>query len=164
FHDGEVVAFVQVFGHHDDIGGGRPPSSPRTTTPPPPAGSVVWPATATPPGRPGEGGGWSPAPPHPPHARHPRGGSSSAAVSTAPATCGSGAERLCVLFGRYGKAQVEGCFDAILDRTTETFKRELLSKIPDGTYVWEDYAEHDGVDPPKLHTQRMTLTKTAERL
>ena len=28
-------------------------------------------------------------------------------------------------------------------------------------YVWEDYAEHDGVDPPRLHTQRMTLTKTS---
>ena len=33
-------------------------------------------------------------------------------------------------------------------------------KIPDGTYVWEDYAEHDGVDEPRLHTQRITLTKT----
>ena len=40
------------------------------------------------------------------------------------------------------------------------FRRELLSKIPDGTYVWEDYAEHDGVDPPRLHAQRMTLTKS----
>lgn len=24
----------------------------------------------------------------------------------------------------------------------------------------EDYAEHDGVDEPMLHTQRITLTKT----
>jgi N-methylhydantoinase B len=44
------------------------------------------------------------------------------------------------------------------------FQRELLSKIADGTYIWEDYAEHDGVDPPRLHTQRMTLTKAAGRL
>ena len=43
--------------------------------------------------------------------------------------------------------------------TTETFRREILAKIPDGTYVWEDYAEHDGVDEPRLHTQRITLTK-----
>ena len=34
-------------------------------------------------------------------------------------------------------------------------------KIPVGTWVWEDYAEHDGVDEPKLHTQRITLTRTA---
>src|SRR6267378_350030 len=63
-----------------------------------------------------------------------------------------------------GGAQVEACFDAILDRTTETFRRELLSRIPEGTYVWEDYAEHDGVDPPRLHTQRITLTRTPDRL
>ncbi len=30
-----------------------------------------------------------------------------------------------------------------------------------GEYVWEDYAEHDGVDEPRLHTQRITLTRTA---
>ena len=35
------------------------------------------------------------------------------------------------------------------------------SKIPVGEYVWEDYAEHDGVDEPRLHTQRITLTRTA---
>ena len=26
--------------------------------------------------------------------------------------------------------------------------------------MWEDYAEHDGVDEPMLHTQRITLTRT----
>ena len=75
--------------------------------------------------------------------------------------CLMGARRLAELFDRYGRAAVEACFDAILDKTTETFRSELLSKIPDGEYVWEDYAEHDGVDPPRLHTQRITLTKTA---
>jgi N-methylhydantoinase B len=75
-----------------------------------------------------------------------------------------GAERLGDLFRRYGRAQIEACFDAILQRTTDTFRRELLAKIPDGTYVWEDYAEHDGVDAPRLHTQRMTLTKRDDRL
>src|ERR671928_96147 len=58
--------------------------------------------------------------------------------------------------------QVEACFEAILARTTETFQRELISKIPEGTYVWEDYAEHDGVDPPRLHAQRMSLTRTPD--
>src|SRR6201982_4227799 len=28
FHDGEVVAFIQAFGHHDDIGGGGGAGSP----------------------------------------------------------------------------------------------------------------------------------------
>ena len=66
------------------------------------------------------------------------------------------------LFERYGRAAVESCFDAIIDNTTRTFRREIPSVIPDGTYTWEDYAEHDGVDPPKLHTQRITLTKSPD--
>ena len=37
------------------------------------------------------------------------------------------------------------------------------AKIPVGAWVWEDYAEHDGVDEPRLHTQRITLTRTAGR-
>jgi N-methylhydantoinase B len=76
--------------------------------------------------------------------------------------CLMGARRLAELFDRYGRATVEACFDAIVDKTTEAFRRELLSRIPDGTWAWEDYAEHDGVDPPRLHAQRITLTKTSE--
>jgi N-methylhydantoinase B len=76
--------------------------------------------------------------------------------------CLMGARRMTELFERYGKDEVEACFDAILDKTTETFRREILAKIPDGTYVWEDYAEHDGVDEPRLHTQRITLTKVPD--
>ena len=73
-----------------------------------------------------------------------------------------GARRLGELFDRYGRESIETAFDAILDTTTETYRREILSKIPDGTYVWEDYAEHDGVDEPQLHTQRITLTKVSD--
>jgi N-methylhydantoinase B len=71
--------------------------------------------------------------------------------------CRLGAARLGALFRRYGTGEVEACFEAILARTTETFRRELLARIPDGTHVWEDYAEHDGVEPT-LHAQRITLT------
>ena len=78
--------------------------------------------------------------------------------------CRMGADRLSELFARYGTETVEACFDTILERTTETFRREILAKIPEGTWVWEDYAEHDGVDPPKLHRQRITLTKTPDKL
>ena len=76
--------------------------------------------------------------------------------------CLMGARRLGEMFDRYGREAVEACFDAIIDGTTQTFRREVLAKIPDGTYVWEDYAEHDGVDPPRLHAQRITLTKTPD--
>jgi N-methylhydantoinase B len=76
--------------------------------------------------------------------------------------CLMGTRRVSELFERYGVETVEACFDAIIDDNTETYRREILPKIPDGTYVWEDYAEHDGVDDPKLHRQRITLTKVPE--
>ena len=71
-----------------------------------------------------------------------------------------GARRLGELFDRYGRDAVEACFDTIIERTTETFRREILAKIPVGSWVWEDYAEQDGVDPPRLHAERITLTRT----
>src|SRR5262249_14252759 len=80
------------------------------------------------------------------------------------AACRLGAERLADLFRRYGRAQVEACFDSILERTTETFKREWTSRIEDGRFGWEASGEPDGVDPPKLHAQRIALTKTGDRL
>ena len=46
--------------------------------------------------------------------------------------CLMGSRRLAELFERYGRATVEACFDAIIDKTTETYRREILSKIPDG--------------------------------
>jgi N-methylhydantoinase B len=77
--------------------------------------------------------------------------------------CLMGSRRLTELFERYGRETVEACFDALIDNNTEVYRSEILSKIPDGTYVWEDYAEHDGVDEPRLHTQRITLTMDSTR-
>src|SRR3954447_9921778 len=74
--------------------------------------------------------------------------------------CLMGARRLGELFDRYGVETVESCFDAIISRTTETYRREIPGKIRVATGVWEDYAEHDGVDEPMLHTQRITMTRT----
>jgi N-methylhydantoinase B len=75
-----------------------------------------------------------------------------------------GAARLADVFARYGRPAVEACFDATVAACAETFRRELLAKIPDGTWTWEDYAEHDGVDEPRLHRQRITLTKAGDGL
>ena len=158
FHDGVVVAFVQVFGHHDDIGGAVPGSMPSHATSVYQEGLIVPPVKLYDAGRPN-------ADLIKVMVRNSRlPDSLRGDLDSEVAACRLGAERVSDLFRRYGRPQVEACFDAILDRTTETFKRELLAKIPDGTYTWEDYAEHDGVDPPRLHAQRMTLTKTADRL
>jgi N-methylhydantoinase B len=149
----EVVAFVQAFGHHDDIGGSVPGSMPSHAT------SVFEEGLMVPPIR-----LWDQGVPCEPalrimtrNSRMPD--SLAADLDAESAACLMGARRMAELFERYGRDLVEACFDTILDNTTETFRRELLARIPDGTYVWEDYAEHDGVDPPRLHTQRITLIK-----
>jgi len=158
FHDGEVVAFVQAFGHHDDIGGACPGSMPSGATSVYEEGLMVPPIRLWDAGVPNEAALKI-------MTRNSRMPDSLAADLDAEcAACLMGARRLAELFERYGRNTVEACFDAIIDKTTETYRREILSKIPDGTYVWEDYAEHDGVDPPKLHTQRITLTKVPDKL
>jgi N-methylhydantoinase B len=156
FAGGRVVAFVQAFGHHDDIGGAVPGSMPSHAT------SVFEEGLMVPPIR-----LWDQGVPNRAaltimtrNSRMPD--SLAADLDAECSACLMGARRLAELFDRYGVPVVEACFDAIVEATTEAFRREILARIPDGTWAWEDYAEHDGVDPPRLHTQRITLTKTSE--
>ncbi len=157
FVEGSVVAFVQAFGHHDDIGGAVPGSMPSSAT------SVFEEGLMVPPIR-----LWDQGVPNSAalrimtrNSRMPD--SLAADLDAECSACLMGARRLGELFTRYGRETVEACFDALIDKTTETYRREILAKIPDGTYVWEDYAEHDGVDEPRLHTQRITLTMDSAR-
>jgi N-methylhydantoinase B len=150
----EVVAFVQAFGHHDDIGGSVPGSMPSSATSVFEEGLMVPPIKL-----------WDAGVPNRAaltimtrNSRMPD--SLAADLDAECAACLMGSRRLSELFERYGRETVEACFDQIVDRTTETYRREILTKIPVGSWTWEDYAEHDGVEPPKLHTQRITLTRT----
>ena len=153
FHDGQVVAFVQAFGHHDDIGGTVPGSMPSHATSVFEEGLMVPPIKL-----------WSAGVPNEAalkimtrNSRMPE--SLAADLDAECAACSMGARRLADLFRRYGRDAIDAVFEEILQSTTRTYRTELLSKIPDGEYVWEDYAEHDGVDEPRLHAQRITLTK-----
>jgi N-methylhydantoinase B len=152
FFEDDVVAFVQAFGHHDDIGGAVPGSMPSHATSVFEEGLMVPPIKL-----------WDAGVPNRAaltimtrNSRMPE--SLAADLDAECSACLMGARRLAELFARYGRATVETCFDAILDNTTRTYRREIVAKIPAGSYVWEDYAEHDGVDPPRLHAQRITLT------
>ena len=158
FHGGQVVAYVQAFGHHDDIGGAVPGSMPSNTTTVFSEGLMVPPIKLWDAGVPNEAALKIMTR----NSRMPE--SLAADLDAECSACLMGARRLGELFDRYGRSTVEGCFDAIIDRTTRVFREEVLAKIPEGRYTWEDYAEHDGVDPPRLHTQRITLTRTADRL
>ncbi len=152
--DLQVVAFVQAFGHHDDIGGAVPGSMPSSATSVFEEGLMVPPIKL-----------WDAGVPNRAaltimtrNSRMPD--SLAADLDAECSACLMGSRRLGELFARYGRDVVEACFDQIVDRTTETYRREILTKIPVGSWTWEDYAEHDGVEPPKLHTQRITMTRT----
>ena len=158
FCDGDVVAFVQAFGHHDDIGGMVPGSMPSNATSAFQEGLMVPPVKLFDAGVPNDAVLRIVAR----NSRMPE--SLAGDIDAECAATRMGAGRVEELFARYGRGAVEACFDAIIASTAETFRREVLAKIPDGAYRWEDYAEHDGVDPPRLHAQRMTLTKEGDRL
>ncbi len=154
FSEGKVVAFVQAFGHHDDIGGAVPGSMPSHATSVFEEGLMVPPIKL-----------WDAGVPNRSalaimtrNSRMPD--SLAADLDAECSACLMGARRLGEMFDRYGVEAVESCFDAIISRTTETYRREILSQIPVGSWTWEDYAEHDGVEEPQLHTQRITLTRT----
>ena len=158
FHQGEVVAYIQAFGHHDDIGGRVPGSMPGTAT------TVFEEGLAVPPIKFYSAGVRNDAV-FTIIKRNTRVPETLAAdLDSEVQACLMGARRMAELFERFGRETVEACFQAILDTCRDTFRRELLPKIADGEYHWEDYVEHDGVTDPKLHKLALKLVKKGERL
>ena len=158
FHEGHVVAFVQAFGHHDDIGGMVPGSMPAHATSAFQEGLMVPPVRLY-------AGGVRNDDVYRVIVRNSRTPESFAGdLDSEVAACQMGARRLQRLFERYGTASLEACFDALIRRCSDTFRREILPQIPDGTYEFEDYIEHDGIEAPRLHVIRMTMTKTSDKI
>jgi N-methylhydantoinase B len=158
FHDGIVVAYIQAFGHHDDVGGKVPGSMPGT------AATVFEEGIAIPPVRIYDQGVKNEAvfTIIKRNTRVPE--MLSADLDSEVQACLMGARRMQGLFERFGKDQVEACFQAILDKCRDIYRNELISKIADGEYSWEDYVEHDGLTDPKLHKIAIKMTKTAGKL
>ena len=158
FFDDRLIGFSQVFGHHDDVGGMVPGSLPVNATDMWCEGLVIPPIKLYDKGvlneaaykiifrnsRLGE------------HLR----GDVDAEIGAA--TLGS--KRIVDLATRYGVDTLEAAFDAIIDNVAETFRRELLPKIKDGTYRWEDYVENDGINKGQVHALRLTMTKTKDNI
>src|SRR4051794_3744570 len=106
----EVVAFIQAFGHHDDIGGAVPGSMPSAATSVYEEGLMVPPIKLWDRGVPNE----SALKIMPRNSRMPD--SLAADLDAECSACLAGARRLGELFDRYGVAAVEACFEAILAR------------------------------------------------
>ncbi len=158
FHGDRLIGFSQVFGHHDDVGGSVPGSLPVQATDMWSEGLVI-----------------------PPIKLYEKGVLNKAAYAIIgrnsrlaehlegdiDAEIGAarlGSRRVVAMAERYGVATLEAAFDAIVENCAETLRRELLPKIRDGVYRWEDYIENDGVDPPRLHALRLTMTKTVDKI
>jgi N-methylhydantoinase B len=158
FHQGTVVALIQAFGHHDDIGGRVPGSMPGT------ARSVFEEGLAIPPIKLYSEGVRSEAV-FTIIKRNTRVPEMLAAdLDSEVQACLMGARRMAELFERFGAETVEACFQAILDKCSTTFRTELLPKIADGVYAWEDYVEHDGVSEPRLHKLALKMIKRADKI
>jgi len=158
FHGERLIGFSQVFGHHDDVGGSVPGSLPVHATELRAEGLVVPPIKLY------AGGVVNSAAFKiiernsrlPEHLK----GDIDAEIGAARL----GSKRVCELAERYGADALETAFDAIIDNCAATLRRELLPKIADGVYHWQDYIENDGVDEPRLHALRLTMTKTPEKI
>jgi N-methylhydantoinase B len=158
FHEGEVLAFIQAFGHHDDIGGRVPGSMPGTAT------SVFEEGLLIPPVRIYDAGVRNEAV-FTILKRNTRVPEMLAAdVDSEVEACLMGARRLQALFERFGRETVENCFQAIIEKCRDTYRNELLPKIADGEYSWADYVEHDGVSEPRLHTLALKMIKRGGRI
>ncbi len=158
FHDGEVVAYIQAFGHHDDIGGRVPGSMPGTAV------SVFEEGLAIPPIR-----IYSEGKRNDDAFKIVRRNTRvpemlEADLDSEMQAIMMGAQRMSELFVRFGTDTVEACFQAILDKCMRIYRDELLPKIPDGTFAWEDYVEHDGVTDPKLHKLALKMTKKGGKI
>ena len=158
FQNRRLVAFAQVFGHHDDVGGMVPGSLPVHAT------SIFQEGLMVPPIKLYEAGKRNEAAFEiicrnsrlPDHLR----GDVDAEIGA----CLVGARRVIELCDRYGVETVEQAFQALIDKCVNTIRDELFPKIVDGVYEWEDYVEDDGVDDPRLHKLKITMTKTPEKL
>ena len=158
FHGDRLIGFSQVFGHHDDVGGSVPGSLPVHATDSWMEGVII-----------------------PPIKLYDRGVLNEAAfriitrnsrledhlagdLDAEIGACKLGSRRIVSLAERYGVDTLEAAFDQILKNAAEIFRREILPKIKDGVYHYEDYIEADGVEDGKLHALRCTMTKTADKI
>ena len=158
FLDGRLIGFSQVFGHHDDVGGMVPGSLPVNATDMWCEGLVIPPIKLYDKGVLNEGA-YKIIFRNSRLGEHLRGD-----VDAEIGAAKLGSKRIVDLATRYGVETLEAAFDAMIENVAETFRRELLPKIKDGVYRWEDYVESDGIHKDKVHALRLTMTKTSDKI
>lgn len=158
FHGERLIGFSQVFGHHDDVGGSVPGSLPVHATDTWMEGVIIPPIKLYEKGKLNEAAFKI-------IIRNSRlsehlAGDLDAEIGAAKL----GSRRIVMLAERYGVDTLEAAFDQILLNTAEIFRREILPRIADGEYHFEDFIEADGVDDPRLHALRIKMIKTPDKI
>lgn len=161
FFDGEIVAWVQVFGNVNDIGGDTPGSVPLAAFEIFQEGIMIPPVKFYEQGKRNE-----------PlyetilnNSRFPEDlkGDVDAFINA----CSIGANRVVEICERYGREVVENTFEALLARCARDLREVVLPMVPNGSYEFEDFCEYDGVQPlePRKYIRlKATMTKTADEL
>lgn len=161
FFEGEIVAYIQVFGHVNDIGGITPGSVPLTAWEIFQEGIMV-----------------------PPVKLYDRGVRNEALYETIlnnsrfpddlrgdidafANACNIGVSRVIELCERYGVDAVDQTFEILLDRCATTLREQVFPLIPDGEYAFEDFCEYVDVQPREplnFVKLKATMTKTADEV
>ena len=157
FKDDRLIGFSQVFGHHDDVGGMVPGSLPVQARDMWCEGLVIPPIKLYSKGVVNQEA-FAIIERNSRLSEHLRGDLDSEIGAAL-----LGSRRILAMADRYGIDALEAAYDAIIDNCARTIREELLPKIADGTYTFEDYVESDGfaLGP---HALRLTMTKTGEKL
>ena len=158
FHGDRLIGFSQVFGHHDDVGGATPGSLPAQATDMWTEGLVVPPIKIYERGVVNEAV-FKIISRNSRLSEHLR-GDLDAEIGAARL----GSDRVVAMAERYGVEALEAAYDWMIENCAETIRRELLPKIRDGVYRWEDYVEDDGVEGPQMHVVRISMTKTPDKI
>ncbi len=157
FKEDRLIGFSQVFGHHDDVGGMVPGSLPVHAVDMWQEGLVVPPIKLYERGR--RNSTFDVIARNSRLSDHLKGD-----LDAERGAALIGVRRIVELADRYGVDLLEEAFDEVISKCARVIRSELLPKIADGVYHWEDFIECDGVTAPRLHALRMTMTKTPDKI
>ena len=158
---GELVGYVQAFGHMTDVGGLRPGSVMIGATDIHQEGIIIPPVKLYSKGQVVE-----------PlyrtimsNSRYPEDvrGDLDAEVMA----CRMGVERLKTLFDQYGADEIDLCFERLLERCARALRDVALPQIPDGKYPFEDFVELAGAVPEESREfirLKVTMIKEADHV
>jgi N-methylhydantoinase B len=79
------------------------------------------------------------------------------------AGCRLGERRVQELFARFGAATVRATWSHFQDQCRDTIQKTLRTRLPDGTWESEDGVDGDGMSGRSFHV-RMSLTKRGDRI